>query len=137
MEPAKLFWKFKRSNLMGNEMETPRENDKLTLEQPAQGIDEKIHKDSKPSELKLNPHKNKRLTKDSVFPLTRADGNDDEIFLPTKGEGSEVGKVKETRFSLSSSWTRRQGPADPTSHRKQHSLTSLSENHSHPNFRWT
>ncbi len=51
---------------MGNEMETPRENDKLTLEQPAQGIDEKIHKDSKPSELKLNPHKNKRLTKDSV-----------------------------------------------------------------------
>ncbi len=44
----------------GNSMETPRENDKLTLEQPAQGIDERIHKDSKLTELKLNPHKNKR-----------------------------------------------------------------------------
>ncbi len=33
---------------------------KLTLEQPAQGIDERIHKDSKLTELKLNPHKNKR-----------------------------------------------------------------------------
>ncbi len=43
----------------GNSMETPREN-KLTLEQPAQGIDERIHKDSKLTELKLNPHKNKR-----------------------------------------------------------------------------
>ncbi len=31
----------------GNPMETPRENDKLTLEQPAQGIDERIRKDSK------------------------------------------------------------------------------------------
>ncbi len=44
----------------GNPMETPRENDKLTLEQPAQGIDEIIHKDSKLTKLKLNPHKNKR-----------------------------------------------------------------------------
>ncbi len=44
----------------GNSMKTPRENDKLTLEQPAQGIDEKIHKDSKLTKLKLNPHKNKR-----------------------------------------------------------------------------
>ncbi len=44
----------------GNSMETPRENDKLTLEQSAQGIDERIHKDSKLTELKLNPHKNKR-----------------------------------------------------------------------------
>ncbi len=44
----------------GNSMETPRENDKLTLEQSAQGIDERIHKDFKLSELKLNPHKNKR-----------------------------------------------------------------------------
>ncbi len=31
----------------GNSMETPRENDKLTLEQSAQGIDKRIHKDSK------------------------------------------------------------------------------------------
>ncbi len=44
----------------GNSMATPRENDKLTLEQPAQGIDERIHKDSKLTELKLNPHKNKK-----------------------------------------------------------------------------
>ncbi len=43
----------------GNSMETSRENDKLTLEQSAQGIDERIHKDSKLTELKLNPHKNK------------------------------------------------------------------------------
>ncbi len=41
----------------GNSMETTRENDKLTLKQPAQGINEKIHKDSKPTKLKLNPHK--------------------------------------------------------------------------------
>ncbi len=45
---------------LGNSMETRRKNDKLTLEQPAQGIDERIHKDSKLTELKLNPHKNKR-----------------------------------------------------------------------------
>ncbi len=44
----------------GNSMETPRENDKLPLEQPAQGIEEIIHKDSKLTELKLNPHKNKK-----------------------------------------------------------------------------
>ncbi len=44
----------------GNSMETPRENDKLTLQQPAQGNDKIIHKDSKLTELKLNPHKNKR-----------------------------------------------------------------------------
>ncbi len=43
----------------GNSMETPRENVKLTLEQLAQGIDKIIHKDSKLTELKLNPHKNK------------------------------------------------------------------------------
>ncbi len=41
----------------GNSMETLRENNKLTMKQPAQGINERIHKDSK---LKLNPHKNKR-----------------------------------------------------------------------------
>ncbi len=41
-------------------METPRESDKLTLEQSAQGIDERIHQDSKLTELKLNPHKNKK-----------------------------------------------------------------------------
>ncbi len=44
----------------GNSMETPRESDKLTLEQSAQGIDKIIHQDSKLTELKLNPHKNKR-----------------------------------------------------------------------------
>ncbi len=43
-----------------NSMETPKENDKFTLEQSTQGIDERIHKDSKLTELKLNPHKNKR-----------------------------------------------------------------------------
>ncbi len=41
-------------------METPRESNKLTLEQSAQGIDEIIHRDSKLTELKLNPHKNKK-----------------------------------------------------------------------------
>ncbi len=41
----------------GNSMETPRESDKLTLVQSAQGIDERIHKDSKLTELKLNPQK--------------------------------------------------------------------------------
>ncbi len=44
----------------GNSMATSRENDKLTLEQSAQGINEIIHIDSKLTELKLNPHKNKR-----------------------------------------------------------------------------
>ncbi len=44
----------------GNSMEAPRESDKLTLEQSAQGINERIHQDSKLTELKLNPHKNKR-----------------------------------------------------------------------------
>ncbi len=43
-----------------NPMETPRENNKLILEQPAQGIDKRINKDSKLTELKLNPHKNRR-----------------------------------------------------------------------------
>ncbi len=38
----------------GNPTETPRD------QQPAQGINEIIHKDSKLTELKLNPHKNKR-----------------------------------------------------------------------------
>ncbi len=41
-------------------METPRGSDKFTLEQSAQGIDERIHQDSKLTELKLNPHKNKK-----------------------------------------------------------------------------
>ncbi len=44
----------------GNSMETPRESDKPTLEQSAKGIDEMIHRDSKLTELKLNPHKNKK-----------------------------------------------------------------------------
>ncbi len=43
-----------------NSMETPRKNEKLTLEQSAQGIVERIHKDSKLTKLKLNPYKNKR-----------------------------------------------------------------------------
>ncbi len=58
----------------GNPMETPRENDKLTLEQPAQGIDERICKDSKLTELKLNPHRNKRHHRVST-----------ERILPTEG----------------------------------------------------
>ncbi len=49
-----------RGKTHGNPTETPREDDKLTLEQPAQGIDERIRKDSKLTELKLNPHRNKR-----------------------------------------------------------------------------
>ncbi len=40
--------------------ETSRESDKLTLEQSAQGIDERSHQDSKLTEFKLNPHKNKK-----------------------------------------------------------------------------
>ncbi len=43
----------------GNSMETPRKTT-LTLEQSAQGIDERIPKDFKLIKLKLNPHKNKR-----------------------------------------------------------------------------
>ncbi len=74
----------------GNLMATPREIDTLTLEQSAQGIDERIHKDSKLTQLKLNPHKNKRPHHIST------DGNDDERVLPrvlpTKEGGSEVGK---------------------------------------------
>ncbi len=86
-----------------NSMETPRENDKLTLEQSAQGIDERIHKDSKLTEPNLNPHKNKRH---HCILTHKTDGNDDERVLPTKGEGSEVGKERETRFSLTSGRTR-------------------------------
>ncbi len=71
------------------------------------------------------------------FDSLRADENDDERVIPTKVGRSEVGKERETRFSLTSSRTRRQRPADPTSHREQHSFTSLSENRNHPNFRWT
>ncbi len=44
----------------GNSMETPRENDKVTLEQSAQGIYKIIHKDSKLNKLKPNPLENKR-----------------------------------------------------------------------------
>ncbi len=51
----------------GNLMATPRENDKLTLEQPAQRIDKIIHKDSKLTELKLNPHENKRHHHTSTY----------------------------------------------------------------------
>ncbi len=77
-------------------------------------------------------------TKDTtVFWLTKADGNDDERVLPTKWGESELGKERETRFSLTSSRTKKQRPADTISHRKQHPFTSLSENSNHPNFRWT
>ncbi len=75
----------------GNSMEAPRESDKLTLEQSAQGIDERINQDSKLTELKLNPHKNKRQ---HILRLTKADGNDDERVLPMKRGGSEVGKER-------------------------------------------
>ncbi len=44
----------------GNSMETPREYNKLTLEQSAKIINERMHKYFKPTELKLNPQKNKR-----------------------------------------------------------------------------
>ncbi len=44
-----------REKTHGNPTETPREDDKLTLEQPAQGIDERIRKDSKLTELKTEP----------------------------------------------------------------------------------
>ncbi len=50
----------------GNPTETPRENFKLTLERLAQGIDERIHKDSKLTELKLNPRKNQRHHRVSI-----------------------------------------------------------------------
>ncbi len=48
-------------------METPRESDKL--EQSAQGIDERIHQDSKLTELKLNPHKNKKHHRTSTHKI--------------------------------------------------------------------
>ncbi len=44
----------------GKSMKTPRESNKLTLEQSAQGINEIIHQDSKLTELKLNPQKYKK-----------------------------------------------------------------------------
>ncbi len=50
MEQAKLIWKIKREKGHGNSMEMPKEKEKLTLEQTAQGIDEIIHKDSKLTE---------------------------------------------------------------------------------------
>ncbi len=81
----------------GNHTETPRENEKLTLEQPAQEIDERIHRDSKLTELKLNPRKNKRHP---VFRLTRADENDDEKIIPKERGRSETGKERENKFSL-------------------------------------
>ncbi len=43
----------------GNSMETPREDEKLTLEQSAKEIYKRIHKDSMMTELKPNPHENK------------------------------------------------------------------------------
>ncbi len=48
-----------------------------------------------------------------------------------------MGKERETRFSLTSGRTRWQRPVDTTSHREQHSFTSLSENRNHTKFRWT
>ncbi len=60
VEPAKLVWKLKREKLMGMSFsKLTQTQTKLTLV-AAQGINEKIHKDSKLTELKLNPHKNKR-----------------------------------------------------------------------------
>ncbi len=47
-------------NAHGNPMGTPRESDKLTLEQSAQGIDEITHQDSKVTKLKLSPYKNEK-----------------------------------------------------------------------------
>ncbi len=47
-------------NAHGNPMGTPRESVKLTLEQSAQGIDERTHQDSKVTKLKLSPYKNKK-----------------------------------------------------------------------------
>ncbi len=47
-------------NAHGNPMGTPRESDKLTLEQSAQGIDERTHQDSKVTKLKLSPYKNEK-----------------------------------------------------------------------------
>ncbi len=56
-----------------NSLETLRENDKLTLEQLAQGIKDK------------NAQRKKDTT---VFRLTKADENDDERVLAKKGGGS-------------------------------------------------
>ncbi len=82
----------------GNPTETPRENDKLTLEQPAQGIDERIRKDSKLTELKLDTGTHTGTRDTTVFRLTRTDENDDEIIFPTEGKRSEMGKERETRI---------------------------------------
>ncbi len=86
-------------------METPRESDKLTLEQSAQGIDERSHQDSKLTELRLNPHRTRNAT---AFRFTEADGNDGERVLQRKKRGPEVGKERETRFSLTSCQMERQ-----------------------------
>ncbi len=69
-------------------METPRESDKLTLEQSAQGIDKIINQDSKLTELQLNPHKNKKHHQH----FNSADGDDDERVLQRKEEDRKWGK---------------------------------------------
>ncbi len=61
----------------------------LTLEQSAQGIDERSHQDSKLTELKLNPHKNKEHHRISTH---RSWWKWWWRVLPTKRGGPEVEK---------------------------------------------
>ncbi len=58
-------------------------------------------------------------------------------FFQRKEEDRKWEKKEKPGFSLTSRRTRRQRQADQISHRKRHSLTSLSEYSKHPNFRWT
>ncbi len=109
----------------GNSMETQRETKNTPWSnQPKESMKEFTKIPSCPSSNWIHTR-----TKDTtVFPLTRAYGNDYERFLPTKGGGSKVGEERKNWFSLTNSQTRMQRPADPISHREQHSITSLSEN---------
>ncbi|RXN11394.1 UV resistance [Labeo rohita] len=49
-----------QEKLCGNLVETPRESDNHSLEQPAPETDERTPRDLTLTELKLNPHQNKR-----------------------------------------------------------------------------
>ncbi|RXN36544.1 hypothetical protein ROHU_002855 [Labeo rohita] len=49
-----------QEEVRGNLMETPRESNNHTLEQPAPETDERIPKDLTLTKLKANPHQNQR-----------------------------------------------------------------------------
>ncbi len=80
MEPAKLVWKLERkANGKFNK------NDKLTLEQSAQTIDKRIHKDSESTQ---------RTKTTTIFRLPKADENDDGV-LPNERREDQKWEKKE------------------------------------------